>query len=409
MPKPTRKKSFFKRIVISCLAVLVFVCIAVAYVRWQAAQALAAQLEPLRSAGKPLTILELQPPAVADDQNAFAALQGRQDALQQYESLLAQSTNNIEDESELRAAKISVAREMSKKFPNLVDQLRESASLTHYQLPLDYNVSPTAFQSQLLPHLGQPRLIARVLYNHALMSLADGKPDDAARDAIAINQWSRHVGNQPLLVSGLVGLAVRGIAAELAAEVLYAGGSEMELRQQMINQIGDESGLLSGYIKTLDGERAFGIASYQAIDSLLRRGQRMMEDQQQYLAAIENFQTLAGEPSGIAPHSTRPPLGMAALVVPALESSLSAVRSQQARSRALQILAAWQDQGGEQDQDVLQMGLPPAITTDPFNGESMKTRPINETISVYSVGNDGVDDGGNVIDGVDVGITAPPK
>ena len=60
--------------------------------------------------------------------------------------------------------------------------------------------------------------------------------------------------------------------------------------------------------------------------------------------------------------------------------------------------------GGDRAPDLTDLGLPPEVTIDPFNGEPLHVKRSPPGWTVYSVGTNGADDGGRLEGSSDVGV-----
>jgi len=75
-------------------------------------------------------------------------------------------------------------------------------------------------------------------------------------------------------------------------------------------------------------------------------------------------------------------------------------------SRSLRVLNALQARvppGGDHVPDLTELGLPAEATIDPFNGKPLNVKRLPQGWMVYSVGRDGVDDGGKLDWRTDIG------
>ncbi len=405
MPSKASVKKFLKRTALVCLSIFAVAVLMIAFWNWRAARQLEVYLTTLREAGKPLNIQELGPAAVPDQQNAANLLQRVLNELTDYNRRLAESTRQLETEPQQESAMIEVARATEQLHPELVAELQELSRLRDYQLPIDYSLAPTPFMEQLLQHLGPPRSVARVLYGHGLMSLADDETDEAARDAIAIWKWSEHVASQPLLTSALVASALRSTALDLSARVLYQRDASPQVRRQLLAVVGNQDQLVADFHRTLDSERAFGLSSYNALPGPTARILNALGDQKSYLEMWDRARSIVEAPSGIMNETPESALGyLSSTLWPAIRQGLITMRRVQAQTRALLLLAAWQDQAHGVEVNVEEIDLPEAVATDPFSGGSMIILPVGDTIAVYSVGENLIDDGGEIANGQDIGV-----
>jgi len=338
---------------------------------------------------------------VSDEQNAAVAIRLLDDALSTFDQQLAQATATTETHSEYDAASIEVAKGFLREHPDIVARLHDASNLPAYEPNYDFANGPTSLMDSVLMQTGEARRVARVLYGHGLMSLAQAETDQAALDAIAIVNWSQYVSKQPLLVNYLVGAAIFDQATDVAARCLYAGDLSPELRARLLVAIRDASfGKVFG--RAIDSERAFGISSFDSFP--MSRFHYMLGELSAYLDLVEEFEQCAAKPSGLAPNMPTTKSIFGGLVWPSLDSALRALRRSQAKSRAVQILAVWQDRDANATAKLDELGLADAVTTDPFDGSQMKLITTADSIAIYSVGSDLEDNEGNLEDEQDVGV-----
>ncbi len=399
-----RLKKLVKRTAISLLLVISVMILIVAFATWRAAREVEARLAPLRESGKPISIQDLKPSPVPAAQNAAKVVQHYDDPLRKFDRLSAEAIAQIETETETQrnAATIRVAKSVAQEFPELNDALRAASELPAYQLDLNDLGEPSAMADQLINPIVSPRTIVRALYAHGLMSLAAGDTDEALRDAIAILNWSQHVARQPLLVSHLIATACYAQGIELAAKCLDAGDASPALRTAFLAICADESSMRANFADSLDSERAFGISSFDSLP--FSRFQWMLGELVLYLDAIHDFESFADAPTGIAREGPTTSSTFAGLIWPSLKQGFLALRRQQALSRAIRILAAWQAAGSDRGATLADLDLPASVVTDPYTGLPMKMQVAADTITLYSVGKDMLDDGGSIAEGRDIGI-----
>ncbi len=72
----------------------------------------------------------------------------------------------------------------------------------------------------LLPHLGNDRALGRLIAMHALRQIRAGQFDDAVNTLRLGFELGRKIGTEPILISGLVGLAVLGQTADATMELM---------------------------------------------------------------------------------------------------------------------------------------------------------------------------------------------
>ncbi|WP_157593942.1 hypothetical protein [Rubripirellula obstinata] len=383
---------------LSFVSLLVLV---VAVLNWRASREVEARLAPLREAEKPTSISDLKPLPVADSDNAAKAIEPLEELCRELDSQLAKAIYQKDTDEEYEAALIGLARTIATDHPELIPSLKKAFALPEFQPDYEFDLSPTAFMDNVLQQNRSVRMVARVMHGHGLMSLEDGETDEAIADALSVLKWSGHIANQPLLVNYLVSAAVRSQALDLASRCLVADNSSPQMRTQLIDAL-ERSDLQKQFDQSIESERAFGISSFESF--ALFRFQVMVGELSAYLDMVDEFKLIVQRPTGVAPKQPETSSMFAASTWPAFETGLAALRRSQAKSQAILILAAWQDQGSDVTTKVADLRLPASITLDPFDGSQMKLKATKDTVVVYSVGQNLTDDGGKLAGELDVGV-----
>ncbi|APW62084.1 hypothetical protein [Paludisphaera borealis] len=106
---------------------------------------------------------------------------------------------------------------------------------------------------------------------------------------------------------------------------------------------------------------------------------------------------------GCLPNPLRP---LVTLLDPSLVSTRQAAERSRALFRSLLVLNAIQAREGGDDHapDINNLDLPAEATIDPFNGEPLHVKKPPDGWKVYSVGSDGLDDGGTLDGKTDFGF-----
>jgi hypothetical protein len=356
-----------------------------------------------------VSVAELKPPSVLDTDNAAKVIEPYTNSLNTFDRYLAMAWNEVEvgNEAEEEEAAIGVARQVSQEFPDLNPALRAAAKLPAYQLRLDFTTDPSSLMEQMVDAKVQPRTIVRALNGHGLMSLADGNAGDAVEDAIAILNWSRHVADQPLLINHLVSVACYGQGIQLAARCLTAGDVTREDREALLKSLSSESMMRRRYAVTFNTERAFGISSFALFPG--SRFKFMLGELASFLDILAEFESSAEQSTGLAADQPTKQGLFGGLTWSAQRQGFNAFRRKQALTRSLRILAAWQDAGRDPevvlaDLRLADLGLAESVTTDPYDGSQIKLKVSGESMVIYCVGENMIDDGGSVTDRRDIGI-----
>ncbi len=111
--------------------------------------------------------------------------------------------------------------------------------------------------SALLPHLGEMRHLTRLLAAEALLAAAVGDGERATGCVVAISQTAEHTREIPFLINDLVGVAQLALACETATRMLHEHHDAFSVTQlrDMAHALSAHNG--GGRVRvSLDGERA---------------------------------------------------------------------------------------------------------------------------------------------------------
>lgn len=285
-----------------------------------------------------------------------------------------------------------------------------------------------------LPEISSLRQAARLLTLAARRAAADGDVATAIADVIRVHRLAGHVAAEPILISGLVEIAIDTMALETLAQILPAATAKdaAALADPALTDFVRSSPSLQRHLL---GEEAFGLGAfadlaegkvglddlsmrpYPAGISFLYRCFFVPAELAAYQAAMRRFQELAqraAEPGKRYPEISRAAEAVeqetaagrggyfASLLVPALSGVFKTQAKSQARHRATEVLLA-------ATRARLEAAAPPesaeslvpawllAMPADPFRAEGPLTVKTGaDGWLVYSVGPDGEDDGGPV-------------
>lgn len=330
-------------------------------------------------------------------------------------------------------AKLADARQTRTVCREVIDRALKLGALT------GGGVIPAAApnpMNTLLPHVQPQRTTASLLSLNAVVLAADKDADAALASSRAGLNLVRGLGDEPMLISMLVRVAVAAIAVQSGERVLAYGEPKAGLAEFQADLLreADEPLLAVGF----RGERAWMDATFDyfqvdpgaipgddlpVISGLGRLAfrRRVMADQLQVLKLETRYLDIARGPSHEWVETMRadtPPgdeLGpLARLFTPAAEKVTLAVLRSRARLRSLAVGIAcerfrqkngrWPTNLAELPTDVLA-----AVPADPYTGGPLKYRVLADGVVVYAVGEDRTDDGGkltytNPKPGEDVGV-----
>lgn len=244
-----------------------------------------------------------------------------------------------------RAGELPSADELA-RARKLVDACRdlipEARGLRHLSggvvVPLAENPIAT-----LLPHVQKPREVAQLLQQDALVSAADGRPDDALDDALAMLAMAGGLDDEPFLIAQLVRLALGSVAARTVERTLWLGEpSEAKLAE--VQAALTAAAKVKGFVTALRGERA----------GVTRLADFLEKD--------------PGQASGLLPTRNPPPKAATAVVVSTLLPETQA-RLLEVLTRAITV--AEKPPGPERDEEFAQIEKDATTATD-LEGEGVK-------------------------------------
>ncbi len=392
-------KNLFQRIgLIFVVLVVLLITLGVFFV-WNKNRRVAAKIQELREAGKPVSVADLgELPSLRGDSSSI--LQELAAPLQSLEQAMAKAQSSG-DEQQDREMRVAIFRAFESEQPGLIELLRGEAEEPGTCSKLFYDDPVGKFNQSLLDQIAAYRPLTRALTYHAEAELTDGNTDEVLRDAIAILNWSEKISHEPCMVSNLTFVAVRSSGIQLAADCMYRGDATKEVREQLLDTLRQHDPV-AAWSRMIDSERALSLTMFGEMPTPLRLMQAVNGGTEEYLELFDDFDALGKKPSGIDTSST-PTGGLVFGVYGSLNTVLGANRRVQALTNAVLILAAWQDQGSDPSATIAGLRLPVAAVLDPCDGSTMKLIMTTAGPIIYSAGEDGLDNGGEIAER-DVGI-----
>lgn len=332
--------------------------------------------------------------------------------------------------------------------------LRQAAARPTCRFIRDYS-RPSV--DMLLPEIQFFRNAARILSVSARHQVSLGAIPAALRDVISIMNISRHASSEPILISGLVGLAIDSIAIDTLIDVLpFIDADNLALlkRDEIHNFLSTPPSLA----KNIYGEEAFGLYVFSIFgtggfdqwqlgqlasfimddldvpDSIVQQdtffnpalaAYRIFlfpQDLTAYQQTMHTYQRVAESSNSYAAKQTtlkrieddfssgRPKGFVTALLTPAIGKAIENVEKARMRhTTALVAIAATEfritHDSLPEKADVLVPKLLPFLPKDVFVDKSRLRYSVkNDGIAIYSVGPNGKDDGGP---GPDIGKDQP--
>jgi hypothetical protein len=261
--------------------------------------------------------------------------------------------------------------------------------------------------------------------------LHEGQRDDSLRSCMLIFALARHVEREPTLAAYHSSLVWRRLGADWGNRILQDGPVAAELRQALEKEVGRHD-RLDGFLWALKSERALGLDMFQAMYTGEVGGRAgygaaggglVLQTVARWIAPLTRWRywshacnyldvmdaALAWGPG--PRHQTRDQ----ARAKPKWSDDLTATTAFQvtleyeilertrAEMRCLRVLNALERraaQGGGETADLTELSLPADAVIDPFSGALLLVKKSERGWTVYSVGRDLKDDGGDIQDPV---------
>jgi hypothetical protein len=417
--KPFWKRFFIFAAVVASLLLIAFIILNI----WVSSR-LERRLAKLRAAGEPTSIRELEVPVPTEGNGALILEEVRPQleaftrAQMEFEKTAAGMNYAEFGYMETRPSdeQFAAIKELVEKFPDLPTAIDEAAKARHYVPLLDYSRDHLAFQDDVMNGAKLLRTVGRFNSLRVEVALAEGKLDDAAHIGINMLKFAQLQDSQPLLVSGLVGIALRGAAVRELNRVLRAG----ELSSETYLGIDQELALHDDpqrIVVMLKSERAFNLDSaYELTDhfsvgwigNLLKLDILEFHEQAAPILAKPWFKG-SGELHRLETQEYTSPISqtMMALMFPALQAANDVNHRNLAELRCLRILIAmksYEYSTGKEATDLTDLDLIESATIDPFSGKPFVLKKVDNGWVIYSVMRNGKDDGGNFKDYTDWGL-----
>jgi len=388
------------------------------------------RIDAIRSEGYPATIADLAPAIIPTDDDAAAQLAAVAGRFADFDRELAgfeRTQVGAAYREERRRGEPSTAeqldamREIVKKFPELDAVIEQAAACGEYASRYDYRLPQPQFLAAMLPQASNLRTVARYVAWQMRLAIAEGRPDLAVEQGISLLRLAALYDNsEPGIISSQIAMVVRGVAASEIYDALSAGPISPELRTKLDDELGrfnPEQSLHHALIT----ERAITISATQ---DQIGGGMKAivantvgLSMKRMYMDAIDYYEPMlpvAEQPwhvvfqGSTSIFQTPTSYGtMADLLAPSFEAHIHAVHRTSAVLRSLRAFNALQryaEEHGAEAAALVDLTLPAEATVDPFTGKPLIAKSVDGNWSVYSVGKDSVDDGGEFETPKDFGV-----
>lgn len=386
---------------------------------WSTGTRLEKQLAVLRESGQPVQLADLARKPIANETNAAVFLRRAADDLDAMQKeLMAWYPKTVYPSGTLLPADQEKLEKMFAAYPKTLPLLEQAASCPDYDPQLDFTLPPSSFLGSQIERLGKHRVLYRVLQARSAWLVSAGRHDEAIATTIMLLRLSRHLHREPLIIGYLVTVGCKGVAMDEVNHVLQSGPVSPASRQALDAELALHDNM-DGYRWAFLSERAYVLSSLRELPGYniwLLRGSandgtlRLLKLMDQYLT---NASRLYAEVLAEEDATATVPTGswnMYRVVIELLKPALNAAREPAERirslARSLRVLNALQAGASHGDRmpELADLGLAEDITQDPFNGQPLKFKKLPDGWTVYSVGRNLVDDGGNLDGQTDVGV-----
>jgi len=400
------------------LAVVLLLAAALGVMRYTLHHRVQKKLASLRAAGYPTTPAELDAwYPTPTGSNAADIYQLAFDAYvkdEELESLLPGFSREVDFPAPgepLPDGMVEAMEAYLEKNARALALLAEAAAIPEcrYPVALTWGLMPP------LPHLAKLRVGAHLLSLQASVQAHRGENDLAIESISVMIAMGNSLSDEPVLMSHMVRVGLRHRARETAVCILrrtQLTDSQLASLSQLFERTIDRP----AFGHTLAGERAAVLGAIETIVGT-SRGAALFNaitgigdaDRLGYLRVMDQLMKQAEDPLGQAVDINAmiedvPSYCMATRTMgPAMRASLLTERQSDAATQTLLVgLAAKRYQLAHdtlpERLDLLVPDYLDAVPADPFDGKPLRYKLTDTGVIVYSVGKDGVDNGGKELD-----------
>lgn len=374
---------------------------------------LQAKLAALKEAGEPVTLADLAPKPVDPETNAATFLERAQPDVEAIEKTMSAEFGDdwdVFERAKPEGKAYHAAREGLLAHPQVIEILQQASHCSVFQPPYDYQLRANVFLAdELLPTMQRKRAATRILNYRAWIDLAEGRPQEAVVQCLAMLRLARLYDQEPLIINHLVAVAIRGAALGTANLALRAGPLTPETYDDLEKELAavDPSWSLEHMLRT---DRAYGIDTFgDTLNSSFFSYLSMPYGKNDACNYLDLFATLIADgPRMTLSETATNQLANSHAMTRGMEAALQATYEASARTlaqtRALRVLNALCRTGQTTaPPDLAQLNLPADALTDPYNNKPLVIKHPEGGWLIYAVGRDLRDDGGKLESVDDIG------
>lgn len=378
-----------------------------------------AKIEALRAGGQPVTLADLKPPTIPPDENLATYIDRANADMESLHNEFFSVEHGTKSGSYTRED-IERFAGLRDQYPRVLPLLDQATRCSKLDLELDYSLPASQLIGPMLDKQQRFRAAARILELQALWHQSRGQADEAIDKCVQIMKIGRQVqANATTMISYLVGGAILSVGIDTANQVLSANGNISPMARKTLAAELMAQDPVAMFSNALTKERAFGLASYHEIlDHPWIPGGYFYNDATNYLDILAQFIAASEKPyvqvkESIPTHQRQNVRhALSNQMVPAITAMLNARYRFEALTNCLLVVNALDEQatGSEESVTIESLSLPPRSKQDPFTGNPLLLKKTPEEWIVYSVGENLIDDGGDIDQIADIGLRFPaPK
>ena len=229
---------------------------------WQTGRALQAELNKVKASGAPLTMAQVAPPPVPDNQNA-ALLYIKAFRYLRPGTALGQTYRDLarEENPARRRQLLAKLRPLLAANRRALTIAAQGARLPASRLPVDWaKLDPLTSTAVFIKYTGRFRQLARLFAAQAEVESADGRVEDAVQSCLIGVRMGDHVSREPDLIVNLTGRAMQAIALRALTRVLKEHRVSPALCAAAFRQLGVID-VRSPFHRVLQAQRVEGLAT----------------------------------------------------------------------------------------------------------------------------------------------------
>lgn len=399
----------WKRLFKAGLVTLTLLLLGFGWFMWRAQAQLKTDLVDYRNAGHATELSDLKRIVPASD-NAALPLYAISDDAQKLYDRIHPFAHAHADEFDWRVglseAQVTETAAGFDAFPQVLAAMETAVQCSDFAWPVNYDQPSDKLIEDLIEVSGVIRNFARISDCRARYLVSIGRSDEAAEVYLRQLHLCRLQEREPTLTMYLVNSACRAIPISYLGALMQARDLSESTHQRIETELAQHDAMPS-FAHALETEVPLGWSLYRSYPF---PGQ-LMSGFNDYLSFMQRQIEIGAEDHYRYAQRANPRMrGITATVEPAIDAAREVTNRIRAWGRALRILNAIHAQGLAPDSKVTlaDLSLSQETTTDPFSGRPMIVKSTEDGWFVYSVGKNGKDDGGRVIDTTDIGF-APAK